>query len=182
MLKSIAIASFLAGLLLWVRVMFFGVRKEIAENVLSHRKWPLALSAFLIVAGAMAYWRADEPLTPGWAGVILAAAGLAGAGAWMLVVKSAAIPSTDPEDDPRYRFQGHVARVVEPIVAAGNIAGRITFEFDGRRHEFGARWSPEAELPDGQSTTAAVGSEVVIEFVDGDTAFVEPWVVVEKRL
>ena len=39
-MKYVAIASFLGGLLLWVRVMFFGVRRVDADR-LYHRKWPL---------------------------------------------------------------------------------------------------------------------------------------------
>lgn len=183
MLESLAVASFLAGLLLWVRVMFFGVRKQVGEHELQHRKWPLAMAAFLMIGGILAYWRSRYPLTPGWAAIILGASALAAVGAWMLVVKSAAIPSTDPEDDPRYRFQGHVARVVKPIPSdSGKAPGRITFQFDGRTYEFGAQWSPEAEAGGGQLAGAPVDSEVVIEFIDGETAFVEPWVVVEKRL
>jgi murein DD-endopeptidase MepM/ murein hydrolase activator NlpD len=183
MLKSVAVAAFLAGLLLWVRVMFFGVRRQVGEHVLHHRRWPLALSAFLVVAGVLGYWRAGTAMSTGWAILILSAAALAGLGAWMLVAKSAAIPSTDPEDDPRYRFQGHVARVVKPITGVvADAPGRITFQFDGRTYEFGARWAPEADLGGGQLASAPVDSEVVIEFIDGDMAFVEPWVVVEKRL
>jgi hypothetical protein len=182
MLRAIAVAAFLGGLLLWVRVMFFGVRRQITETQLDHRKWPLALAAFLIVAGVMLYVRSDSSLTVPWALATLAAALAAGAGAWALVVKSASIPSTDPEDDPRYRFQGHVARVVQPISGAAGTSGRITFQFDGKQHDFRARWAPEADLGGGNLATAAVDSEVVIEYVDGDMAFVEPWVVVEKRL
>jgi len=182
MQKVIAVAAFLGGLLLWVRVMFFGVRRQVTETHLDHRKWPLALAAFFMVAGAMLYLRVDSPTSVTWILVTLAAASVAAAGAWALVVKSASIPSTDPEDDPRYRFQGHVARVVRPIAGTADTSGRISFEFDGKRYEFGARWAPEADLGGEQLATAPLDSEVVIEYVDGDTAFVEPWVVVEKRL
>ncbi len=180
-MNALAILLFLSGLLLAVRVMFFGVQKRVDDEHLNHRRWPLALAAFLAVAGAMLYTRADR-VTAGWILAVALAATMAGVGAWVLVQRSAAIPSTDPEDDPRYRFQGHVARVVQAIEASGGGVpnGRIAFNFDGRRHEFDARWSPEADL--GPQPAAAVDTEVVIEFVDGDVAFVEPWAVVEKRL
>jgi murein DD-endopeptidase MepM/ murein hydrolase activator NlpD len=178
---TLAVVLFLLGLLLGVRVMFFGVRRQVGENQLHHRRWPLALAAFLAVSGALLYARADGPVTASWLGVVVLGGITAGAAAWLLVQKSAAIPSTDPEDDPRYRFQGHVARVITAIAGAGQ-SGRIAFDFDGRRHEFGARWSPEADLGDGTLAAAPVGTEVVIEFIDGDVAFVEPWAVVEKRL
>lgn len=184
MIRGIAVAAFLAGLLLAVRVMFFGVRRQLGEEQLHHRKWPLAIAASLIVAGAMLYARGDD-VTAGWLLAVLGSGALAALGAWKLVEKSAAIPSTDPEDDPKYRFQGHVARVTVPIVeqsGTGAALGRITFEFDGKRYELGARWSPEADLAGGKLATAQIDTEVVIEFIDGDVAYVEPWAVVEQRL
>ena len=184
MIRAIAVAAFLAGLLLAVRVMFFGVRRERSEEEPHHRKWPLSIAAFLAVTGAMLYVRADR-VTGGWIAGVLLAGAIAALAAWKLVEKSAAVPSTDPEDDPKYRFQGHVARVTAPIVAAsgtGAALGRIAFEFDGKRYDLAARWSPEADLANGRLATAAVDTEVVIEFIDGDVAFVEPWAVVEQRL
>lgn len=184
MIRAIAVAAFLAGLLLAVRVMFFGVRRQLSEEQSYHRKWPLSMAAFLVVIGAMLYVRADD-VTGGWIAAVLISGALAAFGAWMLVEKSAAVPSTDPEDDPKYRFQGHVARVTAPIVAVsetGSAPGRIAFEFDGRRYDLSARWSPEADLANGRLGTAAVDTEVVIEFIDGDVAYVEPWAVVEQRL
>jgi hypothetical protein len=183
LIRAIAVAAFLAGLLLAVRVMFFGVRRQLSEERLYHRKWPLSIAAFLCVVGAMLYARADD-VTGGWMAAVALAGALAAFGAWKLVEKSAAVPSTDPEDDPKYRFQGHVARVTAPIVAAGpgTPAGRIVFEFDGRRYDLAARWSPEADLDGGRLATAAVNTEVVIEFIDGDVAYVEPWAVVEQRI
>ena len=184
MIRAIAVSAFLAGLLLAVRVMFFGVRRQLSEELNYHRKWPLAIAAFMVIAGAMLYARADR-VTAEWLAAVVLSGVIAGFGAWKLVEKSAAVPSTDPEDDPKYRFQGHVARVIAPIVAqsgAGAALGRIIFEFDGKRHELAARWSPEADLADGRLATAAVDTEVVIEFIDGDVAFVEPWAVVEQRL
>ena len=179
-MRHVAVAAFLAGLLLWVRVMFFGVRRVEAERMY-HRKWPLALSAFLVVGGALLYAAARSGrITAGWAFSVILAAGGAAAAAWWLVHRSAAIPSTDPEDDPKYRFQGHVARVVERITDDG--AGRVAFDFDGVRYEFRARWSPAAELPADRSRFAATGTEVVIETVEGDLALVEPWALVEERL
>jgi hypothetical protein len=164
--------------------MFFGVRRQLSEEQLYHRKWPLAIAAFLSVAGAMLYVRADR-VTGGWLTAVVLSGAVAALGAWKLVEKSAAVPSTDPEDDPKYRFQGHVARVTAPIVAASGTSaalGRIAFDFDGKRHELAARWSPEADLTDGRLAMAAVGTEVVIEFIDDEVAFVEPWAVVEQRI
>lgn len=180
LMRYLAIAAFIAGLLLWIRVMFFGVRRVDADRLV-HRKWPLATSAFLVVGGVMLYARArSAPVTAGWGVATLVSAAAAAALAWWVVQRSAAIPSTDPEDDPRFRFQGHVARVVERI--SDPDGGRIAFEFDGQRYEFRARWSPAAELPPSRDAMGAEGSEVVIETVEGDLAYVEPWVLVEERL
>lgn len=174
----LGLAGLVAGLLLFVRVMFFGVQRRIDEERTHHRRWPLALAAFLMVAGVALYARAGD-LSPSWALTALLLGLGAGAGAWWWVKRSASVPSTDPEDDPRYRFQGHVARVTEPIGSAGD--GRIAFEFDGRRHDLRARWSPSSPAQVAPNAGLA-GNEVVIEIVEGDVAYVEPWAVVEERL
>lgn len=185
-MRAAAVIAFLAGLLLWVRVMFFGVQRRLDEDHLSHRAWPLALAAFLVVVGVMTYVRSRNPaggVTVGWVAMVVLLGAAAGAGAAWVVRRSAAAPSTDPEDDPRYRFQGHIARVIEPIDASAvDGEGRIDFSFDGRQHVLRAVWSPEGDLTRHTTAAGSVGSEVVIERVDGDVAYVEPWTVVEERL
>lgn len=188
-MKIFALVSFLAWLLLGVRVMFFGVQRRVSEQQLLLQRWPLALAAFLVVVGATIYARSvvAGSLTGAWFGAALLLGVLAGWGAWWIVQRSASIPSTDPEDDPRYRFQGHVARLIEDMESrAGEPpTGRIAFTFDGKRYEFRARWSPEAEVEAGGSWKPELGradSEVVIERVDDDLAFVEPWAAIEERL
>ena len=179
-MRATAILAFLGGLLLAVRVMFFGVQRRVSEDRPAHRRWPLALAAFLATSGAVQYAVSREGRVTPTAFALVVLSGLAaGLGAWWLVQRSAAAPSSDPDDDPRYRFQGHVARVIEPIGDGSDPrGGRIAFVFDGRRHAFFARWTPEtAGSPVGQA-----GSEVVIERVEGDLAYVEPWTVVEERL
>jgi len=179
--KAVAVILFLGGLLLAVRVMFFGVQRRVDDGHLDHRAWPLSLAAFLFAAGALSYARASAGVTTGWAALVVLISVGAGAGAWWLVRRSAAIPSTDPEDDPRYRFQGHVARVIAPIEARDDIAsaGRIAFDFDGNRHELRACWSPESEAA---RHAIGVDDEVVIDRVEGELAYIEPWTVVEQRL
>jgi hypothetical protein len=185
--RYLAAGAFLAGLLLAVRVMFFGVRKQLDEERLTHRRWPLAVAAFLVLAGFVLYLRADVDggVTTSDALVVVLAGIAGGASAWWLVTRSASIPSTDPEDDPRFRFQGHVAQVVQAIGNPGGNDGRIAFEFDGKRIEFRARWSSSDEWKPGVdegTRSGQPGSEVVIEVVDGDLALVEPWKVVEERI
>ena len=179
-MRAVAVGLFLAGLLTWILVMFFGVQRRMDDDRVSHRRWPLALAAWLATMGVLFYAR--PVVTPGW---ILAVATLglgAGLGAWLFVKRSAEIPSNDPEDDPRYRFQGHVARVTEAIEARGPGApnGRIAFTFDGRRIELRALWSSEGGgLREG---AGRLDDEVVIERIEGDMAYVEPWAIVEERL
>lgn len=176
-LKLIAIVAFFGGLLLAVRVMFFGVQRRTGDELRS-RRWPLSLAAFLVASGAMFYARST--VTGTWLTMVFAIGLVAAAAAWWLVQRSAAIPSTDPEDDPRYRFQGHVARIIEAIEGQrnGTSRGRIAFEFDGKRYELRARWMPG----DWDEELGRADREVVIEHVDGEVAYVEPWAVVEQRL
>lgn len=155
--------------------MFFGVRRDVGVDRVDHRAWPLGVAVALVMSGILLYAR---PLvTASWVGSVSLLGLLTGAAAWWATKRSAALPSDDPEDDPRYRFQGHVARVTQ---AFANGVGRIAFSYEGRRIELGATWSPE----NGATVLGAgrLDDEVVIERVDGDTAFVEPWASVEQRL
>jgi hypothetical protein len=180
-MRTVAVMLFGAGLLLAVQVMFFGVRREVGTDAYRTREWPFAIAVLLATAGALLYfevWRAGG-VTFGTGSAVFTLSMLAGAGARWIVRQSAraAEASPDPDEDPRYKFQGHVARVVVAVVGEG--AGKVEFVIDGRSMVFAARWLP------GTTVTPAdgvVGSEVVVEHVDGDMAFVEPWALVEGRL
>jgi membrane protein implicated in regulation of membrane protease activity len=178
--KVVAAVVFGAGLLLGVRVMFFGVQRRHGTEQVSSRVWPFALAVFFMITGAAIYlrFRTLGTLELAWpVGVVVLALVIASA-AWWLVRRSALAPSTDPEDDPRYRFQGHVARIVKPISGAGE-PGLVAFDFDGQRQEFSAKWTAEALSG---NACAEINDDVVIERVEGDVAFVEPWAMVEQRL
>ncbi len=173
--RAVAVALFIAGLLFWIRVMFFGVRRDVGVDRFSHRAWPIGAALALVIAGILLYAR---PLvTPAWIASVSLLGLLAGAAAWWATNRSAALPSDDPEDDPRYKFQGHVARVTQAFT---NGVGRIAFSYEGRKIELGAAWSPESGVVG--SNAGRVDDEVVIERIDGETAFVEPWATVEQRL
>jgi membrane protein implicated in regulation of membrane protease activity len=171
----VAVALFIGGLLFWMRVMFFGVRRDVGDDRVDHRAWPLGVAVALVTAGILLYARPSVMAV--WIASVTLLGLLAGAAVWWATKRAAALPSDDPEDDPRYKFQGHVARVTQ---AFANGVGRIAFSYEGRRIELGATWSPES----GSSFPGAgrVDDEVVIERVDGETAFVEPWATVEQRL
>jgi membrane protein implicated in regulation of membrane protease activity len=88
-----------------------------------------------------------------------------------LVVTSASAAEHEVEDE-RFLLQGHVAQVISSIASGSE--GRISFEVGGEHRVLRAR-----SLDDG---AVSEGSEVVIERIEGDLAFVEPWVQVEQRL
>jgi membrane protein implicated in regulation of membrane protease activity len=89
-----------------------------------------------------------------------------------LVAKSEAMPVEHDVDDERYVLQGHVAEVVSSIEPGSE--GLISFEYSNQRRTLRAR------SLDGASVN--VGTEVVIERIEGDIAYVEPWLQVEQRL
>jgi membrane protein implicated in regulation of membrane protease activity len=75
-------------------------------------------------------------------------------------------------DDERYILQGHVGRVTKPIRA--DVDGEVMFEIGTEARMMRARSFDESAM--------SAGTEVVIERVEGDVAYVEAWREVEKRL
>lgn len=172
----ILLAAFIAGLLLAVRIMFFGAerRRVRATGGIPLRRSEPAIAAFLIMFGVAGYLLTRR-------GTLSIPVGLAAAVAlgvlWAILVTRLAIataritPEHDPED-PRYLLQGHVAVVTQAIPADGE--GTIAFE-DGS-----VRRGLRARVIDG--TPVEDGVEVCIERVENGLAFVELWSVVEARL
>lgn len=170
------LCSFIVGLLLAVGVMLFGVEHHARgeQKSGSLHTWVPVIGAFAIAFGVVGYLlartgaRAVPPLL-GAAVVGVIAAALA----WWAVVKSAAmVPEFDIEDE-RYVLQGHIARVVTAIGQEPG-EGEIAFEVGDAQRRLRARAVDGAPLD--------VGTEVVIERIEGEVAFVEPWLQVEKRL
>jgi len=91
-MATVAALVFAAGVLLAVRVMFFGVRRAVGEDFV-FRASRLAAAAAIMVAGAMLYlWhRIAGDVTVLGVAVVVAASVLAGGGAWWLVRASAAV-------------------------------------------------------------------------------------------
>lgn len=175
------LAALIAGLLLAVRAMLYGVERgehpfgEPVPTPAPVRMWEPVASAFAMVFGVVGYLVSRPGRLPFGPGMLVAV--LAGSVAAVLAVRVvrravAFIPEHDP-DDPRYVLQGHVAVVTAPIDGAS--AGAIEFEVEGRHRKHAAVGL------DGSS--AEVGSEVVIEKIDeAGVAHVEPWHEVEKRI
>lgn len=69
-------------------------------------------------------------------------------------------------------IEGQLANVISPV--SNEIPGEIHYELDGRDIR-----RPALNLLSG---TLAVGSDVVIDRLDGEVAYVEDWNSVEKRL
>ena len=83
----------------------------------------------------------------------------------------AVVPEHDV-DDPRYVLQGHLARVIQPIAA--DAEGEIAFDVESQPRRARARTLDGAAL--------SAGTEVVIERLEDEVAYVEAWSQVEKRL
>lgn len=171
------LGAFIAGLLLAVRVMMYGVerpREESPSGERSFRLSPAVLLAFLLVFGITGYSLAR--LWPASATAQVAVAALAGGAAAIVsayfVKKWWTVTPEHDVDDERYVLQGHIARVTKPIRA--DVDGEVTYELGSQRHRLKARSFDAGAL--------AEGTEVVIERIEGDIAYVEAWLEVEKRL
>jgi hypothetical protein len=170
------LAALIAGLLLGVRLMFFGAerRRPRAGSDLPLRRSEPALVAFLVMFGVAGYLLTRHGTMGAWVG---AGTALLLGVAWAGVVTRVAIatarvqPEHDPED-PRFRWQGHVAVVTADIPVGGE--GMILLQEGSSARSLRARTIDD--------TGVSKGQEVCIERVDDDVAYVEPWAAVEARL
>lgn len=175
-MKYLYLVAFIAGLLLTVRLMFFGAeRRRVNARPGLPLRWsePLGV-AFLVVFGVAGY--AITRGTSMSAGIgVLSAAAMAAGGAllatWLAVATAHIKPDHDP-DDPRFALQGHVGVVTIDIPAAGD--GEIGYESGG------AKATVRARTIDGEGLRA--GEEVCIERIEDGVAHVERWALVEDRL
>jgi hypothetical protein len=171
------LACFIGALLLAVRIMIAGVerpREASPDGERSFRLSPPVLVAFGVIFGAVGYVLTQRGV--GSAALRLALAVVLGGVAALVAARLVRswwkfVPEHDV-DDERYVLQGQLARVTKPIRA--DVEGEVTFEFGKERRFVRAR-----DL-DGGSITA--DTEVVIERIENDVAYVEAWQEVEKRL
>ncbi len=170
------LAVFVAGLLLGVRIMFFGAeRKRLpSKDALPLRRWEPATVAFLSVGGVAGYALLNGAVA---SIVVVALASIVIAilsavlVTWVAVVTARIRPEHDP-DDPRYVLQGRVGVVSVAIPPGGR--GEIRYEDTD-----GSRTLPAREIADG---ALPFGEEICIERVDDGVASVERWSFVEDRL
>ncbi|HWH52416.1 MAG TPA: NfeD family protein [Gemmatimonadaceae bacterium] len=171
------LASFVAGLLLGVRIMIYGVerpREESPSGERSFRLSPAVIVAFTLIFGLVGYplsrfGAVSAGATAATAAVLGVVAAIVAA---RLVRKWWTITPEHDVDDERYVLQGHLARVTKPLGA--DVEGEVSFEVGSEQRVVRARSLDTARL--------AAGTEVVIERIDGDVAYVEAWADVEKRL
>lgn len=173
---AVFVVALIAGLLLGVAIMLFGIERAPSRPVdgtASAIRHALPLASAFAIAFGIAGYSLLKVLSPDRATVGALVAGLSVAllARWA-VAKSAAMPVEHDIDDERYVLQGHVARVVSSIGAGRE--GQISFEVGAERRTLRARSLDDASV--------GVGTEVVIERIEGDLAYVEPWVQVEQRL
>lgn len=194
------VASLIAGLLVGVRIMIFGVERERMEPVAGEEpaeadsrsgtagsavRFSLPVVAgFCVVFGVVGYVVLHAVNASPFAATIAGAASgsvSAALAAWG-VRRSADAPPTSSVQDERYVLQGMIARVVRPIGGEAmdlqygmpRGEGEIAFEVEGTRRVLRARTV--------RDDPADVGTEVVIERIENGVAIVEPWFQVEKRL
>lgn len=169
------LVSFLAGLLLAVRLMFFGAeRLRPAPGALPLRRSEPAIVAFLAIFGLAGYLltrQARFGALGTFATATVVALIVAAAITRIAIAAARMKPEHDP-DDPRYVHQGRVAIVTDSIPAGGE--GRIRFENAGAAQSLPAR-----DIGDG---AILAGQEVCIERIDDGVAHVELWSLVERRL
>jgi membrane protein implicated in regulation of membrane protease activity len=171
------IVALIVGLLLGVAIMLFGIERPSTAGAATPSQGGarefLPLIAGFAVAFGVAGYSLLKFFAPRGAALGALVIGIVAAGLvrW-LVAKSASMSVEHDIDDERYVLQGHVARVIASIVPGNE--GRISFEVGKEHRTLRARSLDDASVE--------VGTEVVIERIEGDLAYVESWLQVEQRL
>jgi membrane protein implicated in regulation of membrane protease activity len=174
-MTAVYLGAFILGLLIGVAIMLFGIERpsrSAAASQSTRRAWLPLVAAFAAGFGVAGY-SLSRVMSAGGASIVAVAVGLGAFGLtrW-LVAKSASMTVEHDIDDERYVLQGHVARVVSSISAGSE--GRITFDVGAEHRTLRARSLDAASVDE--------GTEVIIERIEGDLAYVEPWIQVEQRL
>jgi hypothetical protein len=174
-MKVAYLLAFVAGLMLAVRIMIRGVERPAASHPSHERSFrlsPAVLSAFGIVFGLSGYLLQTRLSTGGIFAASVVLGVVVAVVTARLVTKWWAVVPVHDVDDERYVLQGHIARVTKSI--RPEVDGEVVFEVEGERHVLRARGIDHGSLD--------VETEVVIERIEEDVAFVEAWAEVEKRL
>jgi hypothetical protein len=173
-LRVVFIGCFVLGVLLGVFAMLHGVERAPRATV---RRFSLNLptiAGFATVFGLAGFFLDRfTTLSPVVDLILAALIGAVSAVLALVLVAGWAIPGARAEVvDERYELQGCIARVVE--VQPDGVTGVITYDVAGVRHTATAHGLDGARL--------TPGTDVAIERVENDIAYVEPWAQVEARL
>jgi hypothetical protein len=171
------LAAFVGGLLFAVWVMMYGVerpREDHPSGERSFRVSPAIVIAFCVTFGAVGALlnRWNWSIAATRLGVAVGAGILVSMMVVRLVRKWWKVVPEHDVDDERYILQGHLARVTKAI--RGGVDGEVSFEIGTDHRVLRARSFDDGAL--------ASGTEVVIERIEDDIAYVEAWMEVEKRL
>jgi hypothetical protein len=170
------LTAFIGGLLLAVFAMLHGVeyaRRNRSRAPSAFFNLP-AMAAFAVGFGAAGYPLVSRTQLPSWA-ILLIAVGsgaLAISGMITLLARWALRGMTGGLPAEGEEIQGQLAIVTRDITTA--TAGEISYEHLGRQLRIPAHALSGKPLP--------AGSDVVIDRIENDVAFVEEWAVVEQRL
>ncbi len=170
------LASLIGGLVFAVRIMTHGVERPREEHPAGQRSFRLSPPLFVTFAmlfGAAGYLLTRGGVAQSITGPVSVLLGAVGAIIAANLVRKwwQVVPEHDV-DDERYVLQGHLARVTKSI--GPNVDGEVAFEFGGDRKRLRARGAVGEAI--------AADTDVVIERVEADVAYVEAWADVEKRL
>lgn len=171
------LASFVGGLLFAVWVMMYGVERPREAHPSGERSF--RISPPIVIAFSVGFGAVGSILSRRNAGTVATRFAIAaGVGVIVAVVAARLVKkwwTVTPEhdvDDERYILQGHLARVTKPI--RDGVDGEVSFEIGTDHRVLRARSFDDGAL--------ATGTEVVIERIEDDIAYVEAWMEVEKRL
>ncbi len=175
-MQYVFIATFIGGLLLGVRLMFYGAerRRRPSPESLPLRRWEPATISFLVVFGVTGYLLLH---TSGLStGMTVGMGTVVGAICAVIITRLAIAaarfqPEHDP-DDARFLLQGRVGVVTAPIPAGGE--GMISYQ--------DVNGAPNMRAREIGGEPLAAGVEICIDHLDDGVAYVEPWARVEERL
>jgi hypothetical protein len=176
-MTAVYLICFIAGLLLGVRIMIAGVERPREEHPRGERTFELsppmvaaATALFGVIGYLLTRRQVGTIVTRALVSAVVAA--VAAVATAYLVRKWWAVTPEHEVDDERYVLQGHLARVTKSI--GEGVDGEVSFEVGAEQRVLPARTIDAASL--------AVGTDVVIERIENDVAYVEDWAEVEKRL
>ena len=170
------LVSFIGGLLLAVRLMFFGAERRRSRRIGAFplRRSEPAIVGFFLAFGVTGYLVVRHgSVAPGISLLIAAGVGAGFAAvATRLAIATARIPPEHDPEDLRFILQGRIGVVASAIPANGE--GMVCYEDSGVFVTTRARDIANGAIPERE--------EICIDRVEDGVTYVERWSVVEERL